>query len=163
MNPRTDRGSPLVSTLLVSAGALGAEQAKDPAPVLLDVRWRLGGPPGIDSYREGHLPGAVFTDLNRDLAGPPGAAGRHPLPDPAAFQAAMRAAGVSQHRPAPGPTGSPTPPGPWRPAPREERFWDRTGRANRVRKMLVPAPFIQGRNEQALVHAATAFAKHSRR
>ncbi len=95
----TDRGGPLVSTLLVSAAALAAELAKDPAPVLLDVRWRLGGPPGIDRYREGHLPGAVFTDLDRDLAGPPGAAGRHPLPDPAAFQAAMRAAGVSQYRP----------------------------------------------------------------
>ena len=84
---------------LVSAQALAAELAHDPAPVLLDVRWRLGGPPGIDSYRRGHLPGAVFTDLDRDLSGPPGAAGRHPLPEVAAFQAAMRAAGVSQHRP----------------------------------------------------------------
>jgi thiosulfate/3-mercaptopyruvate sulfurtransferase len=84
---------------LVSAGALAAELVKDPAPVLLDVRWRLGGPPGIDSYRQGHIPGAVFADLDRDLAGPPGAAGRHPLPDAAAFQAAMRAAGVSKDRP----------------------------------------------------------------
>ena len=95
----TGKSGPLVSALLVSAGALAAELAQDPAPVLLDVRWRLGGPPGIDRYREGHLPGAVFADLDRDLAGPPGAGGRHPLPDPAAFQAAMRAAGVSQHRP----------------------------------------------------------------
>ena len=84
---------------LVSAQALAAELAHDPAPVLLDVRWRLGGPPGIDSYRQGHLPGAVFTDLDRDLSGPPGAAGRHPLPETAAFQAAMRAAGVSRHGP----------------------------------------------------------------
>jgi thiosulfate/3-mercaptopyruvate sulfurtransferase len=84
---------------LVSAGALAAELARYPVPVLLDVRWRLGGPPGVDSYRQGHLPGAVFADLDRDLAGPPGAAGRHPLPDAAAFQAAMRAAGVSQRRP----------------------------------------------------------------
>jgi thiosulfate/3-mercaptopyruvate sulfurtransferase len=67
--------------------------------VLLDVRWRLAGPPGIDSYRQGHLAGAVFVDLDRDLAGPPGPAGRHPLPGPAAFQAAMRAAGVSRDRP----------------------------------------------------------------
>ena len=94
MNPGTDR-----DRLLVSAEALAAELAQDPAPVLLDVRWRLGGPPGIDSYRRGHLPGAVFTDLDRDLAGPPGPAGRHPLPDPAVFQAAMRAAGVSHDRP----------------------------------------------------------------
>ena len=94
MNQRTGRDG-----LLVSADALAAELAQDPPPVLLDVRWRLGGPPGIDSYRQGHLPGAVFADLDRDLAGPPGPAGRHPLPDPAAFQAAMRAAGVSRDRP----------------------------------------------------------------
>jgi thiosulfate/3-mercaptopyruvate sulfurtransferase len=35
---------------------------------MLDVRWRLGGPPGIGMYREGHLPGAVFCDLATDLA-----------------------------------------------------------------------------------------------
>jgi thiosulfate/3-mercaptopyruvate sulfurtransferase len=81
---------------LVTATALAAELAGSPRPVILDVRWRLGGPPGIDSYREGHLPGAVFVDLDRDLSGPPGPGGRHPLPDTAAFERAMRAAGVSQ-------------------------------------------------------------------
>ena len=92
--------------LLISASALAAElaPARGPAqaPVVLDARWRLAGPPGIDSYQQGHLPGAVFADLDRDLAsppGPPGPGGRHPLPDPAAFQAAMRAAGVSGGRP----------------------------------------------------------------
>jgi len=92
--------------LLISAQALAAELAPvtgpEQAPVLLDARWRLAGPPGIDSYQQGHLPGAVFADLDRDLAGPPGPpgpGGRHPLPDPAAFQAAMRAAGVSRGRP----------------------------------------------------------------
>jgi thiosulfate/3-mercaptopyruvate sulfurtransferase len=94
MSARTGRDGPLTS-----ARALAAELAGDPAPVLLDARWRLAGPPGIDSYRQGHLPGAVFADLDRDLAGPPGPGGRHPLPDPAAFQAAMRAAGVSRDRP----------------------------------------------------------------
>jgi thiosulfate/3-mercaptopyruvate sulfurtransferase len=84
--------------LLVSAESLAAELASGPGPVLLDVRWRLGGPPGIDSYRQGHLPGAVFTDLDKVLAAPPGPAGRHPLPDPEAFQAAMRAAGVGPGR-----------------------------------------------------------------
>jgi len=68
-------------------------------PALLDVRWRLGGPPGIGSYRAGHLPGAVFVDLDADLAGPPGAGGRHPLPEAADFQAAMRRAGVRAGRP----------------------------------------------------------------
>ncbi len=85
--------------LLVSPAALAEELASEPGPALLDVRWRLGGPPGLDSYRAGHLPGAVFTDLDRDLAAPPGPAGRHPLPDPAVFQEAMRVAGVSQDRP----------------------------------------------------------------
>jgi thiosulfate/3-mercaptopyruvate sulfurtransferase len=88
--------------LLISAPALAAELAGNPVPVLLDARWRLAGPPGIDSYRKDHLPGAVFADLDRDLAGPPAPpapGGRHPLPDPAVFQAAMRAAGVSRDRP----------------------------------------------------------------
>jgi thiosulfate/3-mercaptopyruvate sulfurtransferase len=87
------------SRLLVSPAVLAEELASEPGPVLLDVRWRLGGPPGIDSYRAGHLPGAVFVDLDRDLAAPPGPGGRHPLPDPAVFQQAMRAAGVSRDRP----------------------------------------------------------------
>jgi thiosulfate/3-mercaptopyruvate sulfurtransferase len=92
--------------LLITARALAGELAPvkgaEQAPVLLDVRWRLAGPPGTDSYQQGHLPGAVFADLDRDLAGPPGPpgpGGRHPLPDPAAFQAVMRAAGVSRGRP----------------------------------------------------------------
>ena len=92
--------------LLISARALAAEltpvTGPAQAPVVLDARWRLAGPPGIDSYQQGHLPGAVFADLDRDLASPPGPpcpGGRHPLPDPAAFQAAMRAAGVSGGRP----------------------------------------------------------------
>jgi thiosulfate/3-mercaptopyruvate sulfurtransferase len=68
-------------------------------PILIDVRWRLGGPPGIESYRAGHLPGAVYVDLDSQLAGPAGDGGRHPLPDGAAFQSAMRAAGVADERP----------------------------------------------------------------
>ena len=56
------------------------------------------GPPGIAGYRAGHLPGAVFVDLDRDLAGAPGPGGRHPLPEAAAFQLAMRKAGVSDGR-----------------------------------------------------------------
>jgi thiosulfate/3-mercaptopyruvate sulfurtransferase len=67
-------------------------------PVVLDVRWHLAGPPGIEAYRRGHLPGAVFVDLDRDLAGPSGPAGRHPLPAKETFQEAMRRAGVSHDR-----------------------------------------------------------------
>lgn len=67
-------------------------------PVLLDVRWRLGGPPGIDAYQRGHLPGAHFVDLDRDLAAPPGPDGRHPLPDLGTFQQLMRRTGVRPGR-----------------------------------------------------------------
>jgi thiosulfate/3-mercaptopyruvate sulfurtransferase len=79
---------------LIEVGALAARLASGVPTALLDVRWRLGGPPGYDSYRAGHLPGAVYIDLDADLAGPPGAGGRHPLPSAAAFEAAMRRAGV---------------------------------------------------------------------
>ncbi|WP_158882574.1 sulfurtransferase [Amycolatopsis anabasis] len=68
-------------------------------PTLLDVRFRLGGPPGIDSYREGHLPGAVFTDIDTELAGEPGERGRHPLPEPGDLQRVLRAAGVRAGHP----------------------------------------------------------------
>jgi thiosulfate/3-mercaptopyruvate sulfurtransferase len=84
---------------LTDVGALARALAGQAPPVLLDVRWRLGGPPGIDAYRAGHLPGAVFVDLDADLAAAPGPAGRHPLPESASFQAAMRRAGVSDGRP----------------------------------------------------------------
>ncbi|MFY1633120.1 sulfurtransferase [Solwaraspora sp. WMMB335] len=80
---------------IVEAGTLAAALAagREP-PTLLDVRWRLGGPPGLADYRAGHLPGAVFVDLDAELCGPPGSGGRHPLPEPAGLQVALRAAGV---------------------------------------------------------------------
>ncbi|GIE86575.1 sulfurtransferase [Actinoplanes regularis] len=63
--------------------------------VLADVRWYLDGRSGRAAYQEGHLPGAVFIDLDTALAGPASPAeGRHPLPDPKVFAAAMSAAGV---------------------------------------------------------------------
>ncbi|WP_030103916.1 sulfurtransferase [Actinoalloteichus caeruleus] len=66
---------------------------------LLDVRWSLTGPPGREAYDAGHLPGAVFVDLDTELAGPPGAGGRHPLPDAQRLGATLRAAGVGAGRP----------------------------------------------------------------
>jgi thiosulfate/3-mercaptopyruvate sulfurtransferase len=70
-----------------------------PAQTLLDVRWQLteGSQPQL--YASGHIPGAVFVDLERDLAAPPGRRGRHPLPAAEDFERAMRAAGVADDRP----------------------------------------------------------------
>ena len=65
-------------------------------PVILDVRWRLAGSPAYEDYLAGHLPGAVFVDLDVDLAGPPGLGGRHPLPDPALLQEALRRWGINE-------------------------------------------------------------------
>jgi thiosulfate/3-mercaptopyruvate sulfurtransferase len=67
---------------------------KEGPVVLLDVRWQLGGPPGHGEFLRGHIPGAVYVDLETDLADPPGARGRHPLPETARFEAAMRRCGV---------------------------------------------------------------------
>jgi thiosulfate/3-mercaptopyruvate sulfurtransferase len=113
--------------LLIDAAALAAALDRPDAPTLLDVRWRLAGPPARDDYAAGHLPGAVFVDLDADLCGPPGAAnapshppsarrrqpgprwpdtatrhiraGRHPLPDPDRLQAVLRRAGVRTGHP----------------------------------------------------------------
>jgi thiosulfate/3-mercaptopyruvate sulfurtransferase len=86
--------------LLVDAAALRATLDRPGPPTVLDVRWRLGAPEaGRAEYAAGHLPGAAFLDLDTDLSGPPGAGGRHPLPDPAALQAALRRAGVRAGHP----------------------------------------------------------------
>ena len=72
-------------------------QALEGDVVLLDVRWRLDVPDGGPAYREGHLPGAVYVDLERELAGPPvPGGGRHPLPPVAALQEAARRWGVRE-------------------------------------------------------------------
>ncbi|MBO9520496.1 MAG: sulfurtransferase [Nocardioidaceae bacterium] len=66
---------------------------------LLDVRYRLGGPGGPAEFEAGHIPGASYVDMDTALADEPGPRGRHPLPDPEVFAAAVRAAGVSLGKP----------------------------------------------------------------
>jgi thiosulfate/3-mercaptopyruvate sulfurtransferase len=63
-------------------------------PVVADVRWTVNGPPGKSDFEASHIPGAVWVDLETQLAGPPGGGGRHPLPSVAVFQQAMRDIGV---------------------------------------------------------------------
>lgn len=83
---------------LICAGHLARwlSDAPDGArPVVLDVRWRLGGPPAEPDYLAGHLPGARFVDLATTLSDAPGPGGRHPLPDPARLTDELATLGVS--------------------------------------------------------------------
>jgi len=87
-----DEMSPLVSVEELIALVDG-----DTPPVIVDLRWYLGRPDaGHEAYLEGHIPGAIFLDLDADLADPQGlgAPGRHPLPDPRVFAARMAAVGI---------------------------------------------------------------------
>ncbi|MER5366338.1 sulfurtransferase [Streptomyces sp. NPDC002722] len=84
---------------IITASEYASESAGPRPPVLLDVRWQLGGPNGRPEYEAGHIPGAVFVDLDAELAGPAGRGGRHPLPEPDEFGAVMRRAGVSRDTP----------------------------------------------------------------
>jgi thiosulfate/3-mercaptopyruvate sulfurtransferase len=71
------------------AGRLGQPDLR-----VVDVRWYLGKPgAGRAAYEAGHLPGAIFIDLDADLVALSGP-GRHPLPLPGAFAASLGAAGI---------------------------------------------------------------------
>jgi len=79
-------------SVLISAEELLADSGR---PVLLDVRWALGDSHGREQYLAGHLPGAVFVDLETELADPPSPqAGRHPLPSLQRLQASARRWGI---------------------------------------------------------------------
>jgi thiosulfate/3-mercaptopyruvate sulfurtransferase len=70
-------------------------QARRGSVVLADVRWYLDGRSGRAAYDAGHLPGAVFVDLDRWLAAPASPAeGRHPLPAPDVFAEGMASLGI---------------------------------------------------------------------
>ena len=81
---------------VVSCATL-AEHLNDPDWRVFDCRHLLSDVGyGEKAYGEGHLPGAFFLHLDRDLSGPmTGRNGRHPLPDPHALARKLSAAGVS--------------------------------------------------------------------
>ena len=63
--------------------------------ILVDARWYLDGRSARDAYEQGHIPSAIFVDLDRWLSGPGGPdVGRHPLPEPSVFADAMSALGI---------------------------------------------------------------------
>ena len=88
-----------MSSVLIEAVELTALVTAGAAPLLADVRYTLGGPPGSGAFEQGHLPGAAWVDLDHELSGPPGVGGRHPLPDLATFTAAMQRLGVEADEP----------------------------------------------------------------
>jgi thiosulfate/3-mercaptopyruvate sulfurtransferase len=90
---------PADRAVLIEPAELAELLNSDQPPVLADVRWTLGGPSGLPDYEAEHIPGTHWVDLEQQLSAPPGAGGRHPLPDPARFQAAMRAIGVRGGQP----------------------------------------------------------------
>lgn len=82
-------------TVLISPHELATSLTGDRPPVVLDVRWKLGGPPGRGEYLTGHVPGAVFVSLDDELAAHGEAVdGRHPLPSPEALQESARRWGI---------------------------------------------------------------------
>ena len=80
---------------LISPEAL-ATRLDDPDLRIVDVRWVLGQPgKGREAYDAGHIPGAIYLDVDGDLAAPPGqGGGRHPLPSPADFARRLGQAGI---------------------------------------------------------------------
>jgi thiosulfate/3-mercaptopyruvate sulfurtransferase len=82
-------------TTLLDTETLAAH-LDDPGWIVVDCRHELGdADAGERAYRAGHIPGAYFSHLDRDLAGMrTGRNGRHPLPDPAAFRAHLGTLGI---------------------------------------------------------------------
>jgi len=89
MAPRLELPAPVVNAAWLT------EHLDDPDLVVADVRWSLAAPDaGRLAYGSGHIPDAVFVDLDSDLSAGAGAHGRHPLPASGAFAAAMSGRGI---------------------------------------------------------------------
>ena len=76
------------------------QRLQQPGLLILDCRFALNDPAyGSRSYAEGHIPGALYADLERDLSGPvhKGVTGRHPLPDAAQLLQCLRNWGLSEN------------------------------------------------------------------
>ena len=79
---------------LISGEALAERLTRSNGLRVVDVRWYLGQPGvGRRAYDAGHIPGAIFVDVDADLVAAEGP-GRHPLPDPTAFAARLAELGI---------------------------------------------------------------------
>lgn len=90
--------NPAFGTIIDSA--LLAPHLDDPDWAVIDCRFDLFEPEaGERQYRESHIPGAVFADLDRDLSAPKspdGRGGRHPMPSPAAMSQLFTRLGIDR-------------------------------------------------------------------
>ena len=89
----------MFSTLISTADL--ASHLDDPSFVVVDVRHDLAHPDhwGESQYRAGHLPGARFAHIDRDLSGPTsGRNGRHPMPTPEEAATLFGRLGIDAHR-----------------------------------------------------------------
>ncbi|GAA1972911.1 sulfurtransferase [Microbacterium pumilum] len=84
-----------MSDILISPAELAQRLDAGERVRILDVRWRLDRPDGRPEYLAGHIPGAVYVDLDNELAehGEPGD-GRHPLPSLERLQTAAQRWGI---------------------------------------------------------------------
>lgn len=87
---------PKIYSTLIDCAVL-ADALSDHAWICVDCRHDLTAPEaGADAYRAGHIPGAVFAHLDRELSGPPlSDCGRHPLPSPEALRELFGGWGIS--------------------------------------------------------------------
>ena len=94
------RGAPRATAAAASGRSDSGPRLFDPPPrplryQFVDCRWELGNAGrGRELYLDGHVPGASFLDVERDLSAPAGPAGRHPLPGADDFAGAVSRAGI---------------------------------------------------------------------
>ncbi|MBB1487220.1 sulfurtransferase [Oceanospirillum sediminis] len=91
---------------LISVQTLQQHLSQDTEhPVIIDCRFAMAAQPmpdaGQEAYLNGHIPGAVYADLDRQLSDPvkPGLTGRHPLPSSERLMAAFKQWGIRQNKP----------------------------------------------------------------
>jgi thiosulfate/3-mercaptopyruvate sulfurtransferase len=98
--PQLDQGQLSAADVLIDAAGLRQLLDQPDPPAVLDVRWALGNSRGPDHYRAGHIPTAIYVDLDSQLAAPPQPGdGRHPLPDVRALQETARQWGLRTGQP----------------------------------------------------------------
>lgn len=85
----------LPAPIITAADALALLREDSTAVTVLEVRWALDGSKDRSTFDAGHVPGSRYIDMNTDLASHASPdQGRHPLPEPETFAAALRRAGI---------------------------------------------------------------------